>query len=108
MQAVTKAKQAGVPRFVYVSVGSAVKDNVQNIAMKGYFQGKSQTEAAIAVSVLILPNTDTGGHDCVNVLILQDTGRGGHDCEFSVDFKYSQRQQRIYRFSVQDTSRGRH
>lgn len=40
-------------RFVFVSVGSAVRDNVGNIALKGYFEGKAQAEAAIMVSVSV-------------------------------------------------------
>jgi len=61
------AKAAGVPRFVYVSVADAVRDNVGSIALKGYFAGKKESEAAIAEaygadnSLIVCPGFVYGG-----------------------------------------------
>jgi len=67
VQAVAAAREAGVPKFVYVSVGSAVKDNVGSIALKGYFEGKRQAEDAIldaygaGSSLIVCPTFIYGG-----------------------------------------------
>lgn len=66
VKAVSEAKAAGVPKFVYVSVASIVADNVDGIALKGYFEGKRQAEAAITAafpdsSVIVKPSFIYGG-----------------------------------------------
>lgn len=46
--AIESSKKAGVPKFVYVSVASQVKDSLGNVVLKPYFQGKEMAEGALA------------------------------------------------------------
>jgi len=64
------AAAAKVPKFVYVSVASIVPAAVDGIALKGYFAGKREAEAAIAAefpgtSVVVGPSFIYGGDSFV-------------------------------------------
>ena len=67
VRGVNAAKAAGARRFVYVSVADIVKDTVGGAVMKGYFEGKSATERAVAdafpgdASFLVKPSFIYGG-----------------------------------------------
>mmetsp|Transcript_39949 Transcript_39949/g.66996 ORF Transcript_39949/g.66996 Transcript_39949/m.66996 type:complete len:330 (-) Transcript_39949:72-1061(-) len=68
--AAEQAKAANVPKFVYVSVASIVPAAVDGIALKGYFAGKRDAEAAVAANfpsggVVIGPSFIYGGDSFV-------------------------------------------
>jgi len=65
---VKMAQKTSVPRFVYVSVSKAVPDAVEALALKGYFAGKRQGEAAVKAAygdqgVCIGPTFIYGGEE---------------------------------------------
>lgn len=68
VRAVQISKAAGVPKFVYISVASVVASTVDGMAMKGYFAGKREAEAALVAayptdSVVIRPSFIYGGEE---------------------------------------------
>jgi nucleoside-diphosphate-sugar epimerase len=62
-----QAKAAGVPRFVYVGVASAVPAALNGAVLPGYFRGKAAAEAAVLAaypapaSAIIKPSFIYGG-----------------------------------------------